>query len=390
MMLQEISPQSLSPPAVPCPAPSRPRFFKGPQSADQQRSKELRLLLNKITPKNGEEQTQLLLALAFSEPLLDTLSGLIMSKVSSQKVLSPTFAQMCIALYQHLSDPLGRYFQGKLNSDLLRTITAVETPPEALYGLLSLDSWLIVQGLNPPAAAFSSSVTVMDSANSSEDTLSAVCSVFKSTVSEIVLLHESVRTQCDAVISRFSALLVDGHCSKKMQFQLEDIVHARDSLLHPPAKVVKIDRPPVQRKKLSKHKRVQFPEVLEIAPNGGSEDTTESEGSDSRRNSHTRLEPISIIRTRLTPAQKVGGMQGKTQGVMRKLFESHDMEEASRDLEELLKSIDLPALTEALMQVIKFTLLIMSKNEHMEMCALVSRVLQALPEILYLNDLHIA
>ena len=340
----------------------RPKLFTRTQDPAV---RELRLLLNKVTPNNSSEQTLLLLSLACSQSLLDSFVSIVLAKASAQKVLSPSLASMAAALFRHISSTpaLASHLQTKLSSDLDQSIAQAYTSPAELWGLLSLDAWLVTEALRPCQQAYASAITAIRTGLTEEDSLGALCAAFKSTVPSLLLAHTQAFAQCETLMELLEAELKAGRRSKKLQFQLEDLLGARDSLLHPVALVPRPVSPPVLRRKVCSLRRVQF---LEESPQ--SEDTTESEGSESRPTAPSRP----IIRTSLRLEHKL-----KTQGIVRKLLESHDFVEAQRDLEDLLKAVAPPAVTEVALQVVKFTLLITSRAEHLETCELLALVLHS-------------
>lgn len=355
----------------------RPKLFSRTQDPAV---RELRLLLNKVTPNNGSEQTLLLLSLACSQSLLDSFVSIALAKASAQKVLSPSLASMAAALFRHIqsSTPaLASHLQTKLCSDLDQSITQAYTSPAEFWGLLSLDAWLVTEALRPCQQAYASAITALGTGLTEEDSLGALCATFKSTVPSLLLAQNQAFSQCEMLMELLEAELKAGRRSKKLQFQLEDILGAKDILLHPVASVPRPVSPPVQRRKVCSFKRVKF---LEESPL--SEDTAESEGSESRHSAPSKFEPI--IRTRLRPEDK-----SKTQGIVRKLLESHDFVEAQRDLEDLLRAVALPAVTEVALQLVKFTLLITSRAEHLETCELLARVLRSC-DALRCDDVQVA
>ncbi len=340
----------------------RPRLFG---QAKDPAVRELRLLLNKVTPNNSSEQTLLLLSLDCSQSLLDSFVSIVLSKASAQKVLSASLASLAAGLFRHFqsSNPaLAAHLQAKLCSDLDYSVSQAYTSPVEFWGLLSLDAWLVVEAVRPSLQAYASAITAMQAGLTEEDSMGALCAVFKCTVSSLLLAQKQALAQCETLMELLAAELNAGQRSKRLQFQLEDLLCAKEILLHPVAPVLRPVSPPVVRRKVCSFKRVKFVESPQ------SEDTAESEGSDCRHALPSKFEPI--IRTRLRPEHK-----SKAQGIVRKLLESHDLVEAQRDLEELLRTVALPAVTEVALQLIKFTLLITSRAEHLETCELLVRVL---------------
>lgn len=343
----------------------RPKLFG---QAKDPAVRELRLILNKVTPNNSSEQTLLLLSMDCSQSLLDSFVSIVLSKASAQKVLSASLASMTAGLFRSIqssNSALAAHLQAKLCSDLDYSVSQAYTSPVEFWGLLSLDAWLVVEAVRPSSQAYASAITAMQAGLTEEDSMGALCAVFKCTVSSLLLAQQQALAQCETLMGLLAAELSAGQRSKRLQFQLEDLMCAKETLLHPVAPVLRPASPPVVRRKVCSFKRVKF---MEESPQ--SEDTAESEGSDCRQAPPSKFEPI--IRTRLRPEHK-----SKAQGIVRKLLESHDLVEAQRDLEELLRTVALPAVTEVALQVIKFTLLITSRAEHLETCELLVRVLSS-------------
>lgn len=355
----------------------RPRLFKQQDPA----VRELRLLLNKVTPTNSSEQTQSLLSLDCSQSLLDSFVSIVLSKASAQKVLSAALAFISAALFRHLqlsAPPLALHLQTKLPTDLDQAVTQAYGHPEELWGLLSLDAWLVVESMRPWQQAYSSAVSALQT-ELQEDSLGVICSVFKATVTPLLLAHTQAQTHCEQLLQLLSAKLSAGQLSKKLQFQLEDLLNAQQVLLHPVAVQPPPQSPPLVRRRPFSFKRVKF---LEESPL--SEDTAESESSAHPKceAAPSQFEPI--IRTRLRPEHKA-----KAHGIVRKLLESHDLDEAQRDLSELLQTVAVFAATEVALQLVKFTLLVSSRSEHLCTCELLARVLSC-SEVLTREDVQVA
>lgn len=339
------------------PAPvtrSRPCFFQSKARGDEDpKVKNLRLLLNKMTPGTTDSQLGALLAFEFNQDLISLFSSLMMARVSTQRTLSTILAKACVQLRltlalknPGLSDFFVTTVTARLETD---TEAAALRNPEKLAGLLSLAGALAIGEFCPGTLMLKAMSKAVESP--SDESIDAVCSVFKFSISEILGVQD-VKTEAEALITSLTEIWHANSLLKRTQFQIQDIMDSKTKLLVPKVKIVEV---PVFRRKSSNRvaKRVSFPtNVTEplISP------TIQSQKS--------------ICRTHLSNDAKT-----KIRGIVRQVLEDHDVEEASRALTELTKTIDLPAIGELILQVFKFMLQVMSMHQFQEVCLVIQQML---------------
>ena len=169
-----------------------------------------------------------------------------------------------------------------------------------------------------------------------------------------LMLFQDVKTDAEALIASLTEIWHANTLLKRTQFQIQDIVDSKTKLLVPKIKVVEV---PVFKRKSSNRvpKRVSFPtNVTEplITP--------------------TVQQQKSICRTHLSNDAKT-----KIRGVVRELLEDHDIEEASHALTDLTKTLDLPAISELVLQVFKYMLVVMSMHQFQDVCLVIQQLIVA-------------
>ena len=338
----------------------RPTFFKSKARVDEEpQTKSLRLLLNKLTPTSSETQLGSILCFDFNQDLIRLFSSLMMARVSTQRTLSSVLARTCDLLRQSLqlkNPPLAIFFTATATEKLEEAaFAAIRDSPEKLAGLLSLAGALAV-------CEFCSAtimLTAMTEAlrDPSDVSVDAVCGVFKSTVPEILAV-EDVKPDAEDLITSLTEIWHTNSLLKRTQFLLQDIIDSKDQLLTPKPRPV--PEAPVHRRKSSTRtrKRVSFPSDVtqtEIAPS-----SPVLQGNKK-----------SICRTNLSVESKT-----KARGVIRQVMEDHDVTEATRSLLELLKTVDVPAVSELILQIFKYMLVVMSMHHFQDVCLVVQQLLQ--------------
>jgi len=337
-------------------ARSRPCFFQSKARGEEDpKVKSLRLLLNKLTPGTTDSQLGALLAFEFNQDLISLFSSLMMARVSTQRTLSSILAKACVQLRVSLAlkNPgLSDFFTATITARLETDAdTAALHNPEKLAGLLSLAGALAIGDFCPGTLMLKTMTKAIES--STDESVDAVCSVFKASISEILGVHD-VKTDAEALIASLTEIWHANTLLKRTQFQIQDVVDSKTKLLVPKIKVVEV---PVFKRKSSNRvpKRVSFPtNVTEplITP--------------------TVQQQKSICRTHLSNDAKT-----KIRGVVRELLEDHDIEEASRALTDLTKTLDLPAISELVLQVFKYMLVVMSMHQFQDVCLVIQQLIVA-------------
>lgn len=69
-------------------------------------------------------------------------------------------------------------------------------------------------------------------------------------------------------------------------------------------------------------------------------------------------------------------------------MENHDIVEAERSLTEVLKAIDLPAVSELVLHMLKYMLRVMSKDEFLDVCQVLQDLLETRSEVLLKTDIE--
>lgn len=334
----------------------RPCFFQSKARGDEDpKVKSLRLLLNKLTPGTTDSQLGALLAFEFNQDLISLFSSLMMARVSTQRTLSTILAKACVQLRISLAlkNPgLSDYFTATITARLETDAnTAALHNPEKLAGLLSLAGALAISDFCPGTLMLKAMTKAVESP--SDVSVDAVCCVFKASISEILGVQD-VKTEAETLIVSLTEIWHTNSLLKRTQFQLQDIVDSKAKLLVPKIKVVEV---PIFKRKSSNRvpKRVSFPtNVTEplISP--------------------TLQTQKSICRTHLNNDAKT-----KIRGVVRQVLEDHDVEEASRALADLTKTLDLPAISELVLQVFKYMLLVMSMHQFQDVCLVIQQLIVA-------------
>lgn len=333
---------------------TRPSLFQSKtRTAEDPKVKSLRLLLNKLTPGTTDSQLGALLAFDFNQDLISLFSSLMLARVSTQRTLSCIMAKACVQLRVTLAlkNPgLADFFTttatNRLETD---TEAALLHSPDKLAGLLSLAGALAIGDFCPGTLALK--VMTKSLETPTDTTVDAVCSVFKSTISEILGVHD-VKKEAEELIVSLTEIWHTNSLLKRTQFQLQDIVDSKTKLLVP--KIIVIEAPLIKRKSANRApKRVSFPtnvtEPLIV----------------------TSIPPQkSICRTHLNNEAR-----SKIRGVVRELLEDHDVPQASRTLTELVKTLDLPAISELVLQVFKYMLVAMSMNQYQEVCLVMQQLI---------------
>ena len=69
-------------------------------------------------------------------------------------------------------------------------------------------------------------------------------------------------------------------------------------------------------------------------------------------------------------------------------MENHDTTEAERSLKEILKVVDHPAISELVLHMFKYMLLVMSRNEFIDICQVFQDLLETSSDVLLKSDVE--
>lgn len=70
------------------------------------------------------------------------------------------------------------------------------------------------------------------------------------------------------------------------------------------------------------------------------------------------------------------------------LMENHDIPEAERSFMEILKAVDLPAVSELILHMFKYMLQVMSRDEFLDVCQVLRDLLQTSSDVLLKTDVE--
>lgn len=70
------------------------------------------------------------------------------------------------------------------------------------------------------------------------------------------------------------------------------------------------------------------------------------------------------------------------------LMENHDIPEAERSIMEILKSVDLPAVSELILHMFKYMLQVMSRDEFLDVCQVLRDLLETSSDVLLRTDVE--
>ena len=363
----------------------RPVFFSRKRGEDNiPGMRDLRLVLNKLTPSSEEKQIPALLALEFNEDLIKGFETLLLTKVAEQKApvsTLATFATCCVRLRDNLRRSCGtlaNYLVSSLDTRLQEEVLkALETEQDKLNGLLGMVGALAATGFSPGVFLFQSFDLVLS--HPSEEAVETVCFVFKHTVRE-VLAVEDVKTRAKSTMDTLTDIWRQNILPKKTQFHLQNLLDEQDKLLTPVHKIVEL--PVIIRKSSNRaRKKVTF-----VYPPEDGEEESPLASPAPESSAKVCLSPI--CRTFIASETKVCTNQLHINGILRQLMESHNIEEAERSLGDMLKTIDLPAISEMVLHMFKYMLRDMSQGEYVEVCQVLQHLLETSPDMLLKSDVE--
>ena len=70
------------------------------------------------------------------------------------------------------------------------------------------------------------------------------------------------------------------------------------------------------------------------------------------------------------------------------LMENHDIPEAERSIMEILKAVDLPAVSELILHMFKYMLQVMSRDEFLDVCQVLRDLLETSSDVLLKTDVE--
>ena len=211
-----------------------PLFSRKTQGSDTPGTRELRLLLNKLTPSSQAKLMPSLLALEFTPDLVTAFQDLLLTKVSDLRppaATLKTFAECCLKVREKLQGDLGDCLVVGLSEKLGRAVKAVEAAGEEKLGsLIGLAGALAATGFSPGVWLFQTLSQVL--ASPSEVAVEAVCLVYRNCVREVLAL-EDVLDLAAETMDRLAAIWSESRFSKKTQFHIQNLLDSREELLTP-------------------------------------------------------------------------------------------------------------------------------------------------------------
>jgi hypothetical protein len=278
-----------------------PLFSRKTQGNEPPGTRDLRLLLNKLTPASQDKLLPALLALDFTPDLVTSFQGVLIAKVSDLRppaATLKTFAQCCLKIKEKLQGDLSDCLVVSLNEKLSQAVRDAETAGDDKAGcLIGLAGALAATGFSPGVWLFQTLSEVLVSP--SEVAVEAVCMVYKNSVREVLALWGEVDIAV-ATMDRLAAIWNESRFSKKTQFHIQNLLDSREEMLTP-APLPKPDSDcPVLAKKTSTRARKKVTFIYPPDPSEGSPSTI-----DSPTESAARVNLSPICRTFISSETKV-------------------------------------------------------------------------------------
>lgn len=266
-----------------------PLFSRKTQGNETPGMRDLRLLLNKLTPSSQAKLLPSLLALDFTPDLVTAFQGLLLAKVSDLRppaATLKTFAQCCFKVKEKLQGDLGDCLVEGLSEKLGQAVKDAEAAGEEKLGsLIGLAGALAATGFSPGVWLFQTLSQVLVSP--SETAIEAVCLVYRNSVRDVLALEDTLDLAA-ATMDRLAAIWSESRFSKKTQFHMQNLLDSREELLTP-ALPKPDDGPELVRKPSNRpRKKVTF-----IYPPDPSDDSPSTIDSPPESAAKSSVSPIS-------------------------------------------------------------------------------------------------
>ena len=238
-----------------------PLFSRKTQGSEAPGTRDLRLLLNKLTPASQDKLLPSLLAMNFTPDLLNSFESLLIAKVSDLQppvATLKTFAECCFQLKEKLQPDLAERLVESLGEKLSQAVRTAGAQGEAKQGsLIGLTGALAATGFSPGLWLFRTLDEVLETP--SEVAVEATCLVYKVCVRE-VLRVEDIHDRAEVTLNRLHFIWSENRFPKKTQFHIQNLLDSREEILTPaePLKPVLSEPALIRRPSNKIRKRVTF------------------------------------------------------------------------------------------------------------------------------------